>query len=198
MLFRSRTSPSKKTGSLGQASSPSNLPPPPDQSMELTVKGAGAFGELEQEGLGETGRSQLGGGGRGNGAMSGGEGHGVSGARRSSSSKESRRAVKGVSQASLPSSSTRGHQYASSSYSASSAPTTQHRISSRNTIPYNVDSRSSAFGSASQQAPAAGPSHSQASRFLLTVVPPMHLPHDPPHPRTSQACSGYGPPENFR
>ncbi|GAA5932757.1 hypothetical protein JCM3775_002228 [Rhodotorula graminis] len=37
-----------------------------------------------------------------------------------------------------------------------------------------------------------------SSRFLLTVVPPEHLPHDPPHPRTNPACSGYGPPEHFR
>lgn len=36
------------------------------------------------------------------------------------------------------------------------------------------------------------------SQFLLTVVPPMHLPHDPPHPRTSSSCSGYGPQEHFR
>lgn len=36
------------------------------------------------------------------------------------------------------------------------------------------------------------------SRYLLTVVPPLHLPHDPPHPRTSGACSGYGPPSQFR
>lgn len=56
-------------------------------------------------------------------------------------------------------------------------------------------------------ASAAGPSHHQqdnhnartsASRFLITVVPPLHLPHDPPHPRTPQACSGYGPPSQFR
>ncbi|KAM0753480.1 hypothetical protein T439DRAFT_377674 [Meredithblackwellia eburnea MCA 4105] len=39
---------------------------------------------------------------------------------------------------------------------------------------------------------------SRSSQFLLTVIPPTHLPHDPPHPRTSQACSGYGPPEYFR
>jgi len=47
----------------------------------------------------------------------------------------------------------------------------------------------------------AGPSGSgttSSSRFLLTVVPPEHLPHDPPHPRTNPACSGYGPPEHFR
>ncbi|GAA6062447.1 hypothetical protein JCM10212_003321 [Sporobolomyces blumeae] len=37
-----------------------------------------------------------------------------------------------------------------------------------------------------------------ASRYLLTVVPPSHLPHDPPHPRTNPQCSGYGPPEHFR
>ncbi|GAA6003683.1 hypothetical protein JCM10207_003545 [Rhodosporidiobolus poonsookiae] len=37
-----------------------------------------------------------------------------------------------------------------------------------------------------------------SSRFLLTVVPPQHLPHDPPHPRTNPQCSGYGPPEHFR
>lgn len=37
-----------------------------------------------------------------------------------------------------------------------------------------------------------------SSRFLLTVVPPMHLPHDPPHPRTNPQCTGYGPPEHFK
>ncbi|BGP15187.1 hypothetical protein JCM10213v2_003144 [Rhodosporidiobolus nylandii] len=37
-----------------------------------------------------------------------------------------------------------------------------------------------------------------SSRFLLTVVPPTHLPHDPPHPRTNPQCSGYGPKEHFR
>ncbi|GAA6054677.1 hypothetical protein JCM3770_006382 [Rhodotorula araucariae] len=37
-----------------------------------------------------------------------------------------------------------------------------------------------------------------SSRFLLTVVPPEHLPHDPPHPRTNPQCSGYGPPQHFR
>lgn len=36
------------------------------------------------------------------------------------------------------------------------------------------------------------------SRYLLTVVPPAHLPHDPPHPRVSSACTGYGPPAAFR
>lgn len=41
-------------------------------------------------------------------------------------------------------------------------------------------------------------SGSGASQFLLTVVPPSHLPHDPPHPRTSNLCSGYGPPDKFR
>ncbi|GAA5970541.1 hypothetical protein JCM11641_007347 [Rhodosporidiobolus odoratus] len=37
-----------------------------------------------------------------------------------------------------------------------------------------------------------------SSRFLLTVIPPSHLPHDPPHPRTNPQCSGYGPPEHFK
>lgn len=36
------------------------------------------------------------------------------------------------------------------------------------------------------------------SRYLLTVIPPISLPHDPPHPRTSPACAGYGPPNAFR
>lgn len=36
------------------------------------------------------------------------------------------------------------------------------------------------------------------SRFLLTVVPPAHLPHDPPHPRANPQASGYGPPQHFR
>ncbi|GAA5823529.1 hypothetical protein JCM11251_000668 [Rhodosporidiobolus azoricus] len=42
------------------------------------------------------------------------------------------------------------------------------------------------------------PAMGSSSRFLLTVVPPSHLPHDPPHPRTNPLCSGYGPPEHFR
>jgi len=37
-----------------------------------------------------------------------------------------------------------------------------------------------------------------SSRYLLTVIPPSHLPHDPPHPRTNPQCSGYGPPEHFK
>ncbi|BGP27783.1 hypothetical protein JCM10295v2_006758 [Rhodotorula toruloides] len=37
-----------------------------------------------------------------------------------------------------------------------------------------------------------------SSRFLLAVVPPGHLPHDPPHPRSNPSASGYGPPEHFR
>jgi hypothetical protein len=36
------------------------------------------------------------------------------------------------------------------------------------------------------------------SRYLVTVLPPEQLPHDPPHPRTSTFCSGYGPPSKFR
>lgn len=34
------------------------------------------------------------------------------------------------------------------------------------------------------------------SRYLVTVIPPPHLPADPP--RISPACSGYGPPASFR
>ncbi|GAA5870008.1 hypothetical protein JCM8547_001439 [Rhodosporidiobolus lusitaniae] len=45
---------------------------------------------------------------------------------------------------------------------------------------------------------AGGAGMGSSSRFLLTVVPPSHLPHDPPHPRTGPSCSGYGPPEHFR
>ncbi|GAA5897256.1 hypothetical protein JCM6882_001828 [Rhodosporidiobolus microsporus] len=51
--------------------------------------------------------------------------------------------------------------------------------------------------SSSATSPAQGAMGS-SSRFLLTVVPPSHLPHDPPHPRTNPLCSGYGPPEHFR
>lgn len=36
-----------------------------------------------------------------------------------------------------------------------------------------------------------------ASQFLITVIPPGHLPHDPPHPRTSPFCSGYSTPDKF-
>ncbi|KAK4057866.1 hypothetical protein OIO90_001085 [Microbotryomycetes sp. JL221] len=35
-------------------------------------------------------------------------------------------------------------------------------------------------------------------RYLLTVIPPSHLPHDPPHPKVNPNCSGYGPPEHFK
>ncbi|BGP35521.1 hypothetical protein JCM10296v2_007359 [Rhodotorula toruloides] len=52
----------------------------------------------------------------------------------------------------------------------------------------------SGAGQSSATQPPAGAS----SRFLLTVVPPGHLPHDPPHPRSNPSASGYGPPEHFR
>ncbi|GAA5911675.1 hypothetical protein JCM5296_005870 [Sporobolomyces johnsonii] len=42
------------------------------------------------------------------------------------------------------------------------------------------------------------PGMGNSTRYLLTVIPPAHLPHDPPHPRTNPQCSGYGPPEHFR
>ncbi|KAK4055634.1 hypothetical protein OIV83_000180 [Microbotryomycetes sp. JL201] len=35
-------------------------------------------------------------------------------------------------------------------------------------------------------------------KYLVTVIPPEHLPHDPPHPKSNPNCSGYGPPEHFR
>ncbi|GAA5967389.1 hypothetical protein JCM3765_000510 [Sporobolomyces pararoseus] len=50
--------------------------------------------------------------------------------------------------------------------------------------------------SVSPAAPSQGTNSS--SRYLLTVIPPSHLPHDPPHPRTNPQCSGYGPPEHFK
>jgi len=68
------------------------------------------------------------------------------------------------------------------------------------TMPSRLSLASAPAGPSSDHGPASarpfgggGP-----SRFLLTVVPPLHLPHDPPHPRTSGACSGYGPPSQFR
>ena len=101
--------------------------------------------------------------------------------------------------------------YAASS--AANAPSGQ-RMGQRNTsgsgVPYNTfqglgspGGRSGAgrFSLSQGGGLVGGPSSAGgtgASQFLLTVVPPMHLPHDPPHPRTSQACSGYGPPEYFR
>jgi len=36
------------------------------------------------------------------------------------------------------------------------------------------------------------------SRYLITVIPPITLPHDPPHPRISPFASGYGPAKNFQ
>ncbi|KAH8930134.1 hypothetical protein BT69DRAFT_984665 [Atractiella rhizophila] len=36
------------------------------------------------------------------------------------------------------------------------------------------------------------------SKYLITVIPPLHLPHDPPHPRTSPFSSGYGSTTGFR
>lgn len=44
----------------------------------------------------------------------------------------------------------------------------------------------------------AGAGSMASSRYLLTVIPPSHLPHDPPHPKSNPNCSGYGPPEHFR
>ncbi|ORY91618.1 hypothetical protein BCR35DRAFT_323366 [Leucosporidium creatinivorum] len=63
---------------------------------------------------------------------------------------------------------------------------------------YNVSRRGSSFQQ--QQAGGASPTAAAMSntRFLLTVIPPSHLPHDPPHPKSNPNCSGYGPPEHFK
>lgn len=114
------------------------------------------------------------------------------------------------------SSSTSARYYASATASAPTAARAGARSSASNGpagVPYTAHqghTGSPGLGQSSRSGSAryshggglvGGPSTaggSGASQFLLTVVPPMHLPHDPPHPRTSQACSGYGPPEYFR
>lgn len=57
---------------------------------------------------------------------------------------------------------------------------------------------SSGGGGGLASATAAASGVNSSSRYLLTVIPPSHLPHDPPHPRTNPQCSGYGPPEHFK
>ncbi|GAA5957504.1 hypothetical protein JCM8115_001340 [Rhodotorula mucilaginosa] len=66
---------------------------------------------------------------------------------------------------------------------------------------YNTSTAPSVHQTPSSMFNAGGASKSAAetgSRFLLTVVPPGHLPHDPPHPRANPQASGYGPPQHFR
>ncbi|SGZ31592.1 BQ5605_C045g12210 [Microbotryum silenes-dioicae] len=58
--------------------------------------------------------------------------------------------------------------------------------------------RSSMIGQHATTGAMASTSSSTGPRYLLTVIPPDHIPHDPPHPRTSQHCSGYGPPQHFK
>ncbi|SCV70615.1 BQ2448_3377 [Microbotryum intermedium] len=58
--------------------------------------------------------------------------------------------------------------------------------------------RTSMIGQHATTGAMASTSSSTGSRYLLTVIPPDHIPHDPPHPRTSQHCSGYGPPQHFK
>ncbi|KAG0140792.1 hypothetical protein CROQUDRAFT_99612 [Cronartium quercuum f. sp. fusiforme G11] len=65
------------------------------------------------------------------------------------------------------------------------------------TLPYS-NHPSNNHGSVSYQKPRSTSSPIKPSRYLLTVIPPESLPHDPPHPRTSPACSGYGPAHAFR
>lgn len=106
-----------------------------------------------------------------------------------------------------------------SSISVSSFHPSSSRIGSRlpTAMPYAIEGRSSHQAPAAAQGRESTPNRNSTSvplsagarsvgggtrttpsRFLLTVVPPLHLPHDPPHPRTSAACSGYGPPDKFR
>lgn len=85
---------------------------------------------------------------------------------------------------------------------ASFAPSSTNSSAQRrpSIIGYNVSRRTSSF----QQQAAAGSGGGGGggamtnTRFLLTVVPPSHLPHDPPHPKSNPNCSGYGPPEHFK
>ncbi|BGP43626.1 hypothetical protein JCM10450v2_007800 [Rhodotorula kratochvilovae] len=95
---------------------------------------------------------------------------------------------------------------ASSKLPASASTTS---LGARTVLGYTSSTRRAASpfrsGSGASTAPPLTPASASAasgmassSRFLLTVVPPGHLPHDPPHPRTNPQCSGYGPPEHFR
>lgn len=52
--------------------------------------------------------------------------------------------------------------------------------------------------SAASRHPAQLAINSDMGRFLVTVIPPEHLPHDPPHPKSNPNCTGYGPPAHFR
>ena len=68
-------------------------------------------------------------------------------------------------------------------------------------LSYNTSAAPSVHPTPSSMFNAGGANKSAAetgSRFLLTVVPPAHLPHDPPHPRANPQASGYGPPQHFR
>lgn len=61
--------------------------------------------------------------------------------------------------------------------------------------------RSLGAAASSVHSPAAqsnGQGQTRPSNYLLTVVPPQHLPHDPPHPKTNPSSAAYGPPEHFR
>lgn len=68
-------------------------------------------------------------------------------------------------------------------------------------LSYNTSTAPSVHQTPSSMFNAGGANKSAAetgSRFLLTIVPPAHLPHDPPHPRANPQASGYGPPQHFR
>lgn len=92
----------------------------------------------------------------------------------------------------VPSASQRAPQPFSSSSNTSSA---QRRPS---ILGYNVTKRASSFQQQAGGANSSGGGAMSNTRFLLTVIPPSHLPHDPPHPKSNPNCSGYGPPEHFK
>ncbi|GAA5957520.1 hypothetical protein JCM21900_002691 [Sporobolomyces salmonicolor] len=101
-----------------------------------------------------------------------------------------------------------GHRSSSAakiSHSASSASLSGHPRASQSVLGYSsvfrgppspLRSARNEIGGGVAVSPAPGMGNS--TRYLLTVIPPTHLPHDPPHPRTNPQCSGYGPPEHFR
>lgn len=69
------------------------------------------------------------------------------------------------------------------------------------TLPYSPTPHQASFnstGTSSSRSLLQVPNGVNPSRYLLTVIPPQCLPHDPPHPRISPTCTGYGPPHAFR
>ncbi|GAA5927667.1 uncharacterized protein JCM15063_005960 [Sporobolomyces koalae] len=95
-----------------------------------------------------------------------------------------------------------GAKLAQSTSSASGRPRNTQSVlgyssyGKKGTSPGRASRPEAGLAASSQHQPAQGLNGS--SRYLLTVIPPSHLPHDPPHPRTNPQCSGYGPPEHFK